>query len=366
MSNNENNNNNSYYLSQLTKEAFKSKYKFIDFKKPAASSTSTTTTTKTDESDQPSKHEDIQEFYKELVKTNTPLQLNNPITEQSPQIKIKPKFKLKEYSQADYLKAAQNNDLNIVEAFLNTNKLLLNVKDDFKWNALMIAVASFSNRIVEFFFREHSNNPLFNEFVNDKDNAGNNAEAMAIKLNNKTALNIITQNKSQTESNTHSTPNLNEESTNQFKNEFYCEICQKQCNENQVDHLKSMAHLLKEYENEPAKNLNYNYHLRSSNKGYQLLCRSGWNEQSGLGRNEQGNKFPIKAKQKLDRKGIGTTATDDKSSSEKSNSSSRAGTSSKASGSIKIETTFKNLKAIKKQNQKQKNLERNRRFYFNN
>lgn len=345
MSNNENNS----YLNHLTKEAFKNKYKFIDFKKPVASSTSS-------ESSEINNDEDIKEFYKKLINTDTIVQ-KKQIIKPSSEIKIKPKAKSKEYSPAEYLKAAQNNDLNVIEAFLGTNKLLLNAKDDFKWNALMIAVASFSNRIIEYFFKEHSNNPFFNEFINDKDNAGNNAEAMAIKLNNNTALSVIKQYKSKIES-TQSTPNKTQKSTNQI-DEYYCEICQKKCNQNQLDHFKSMAHLLNENENEPKKNLSYNYHLRSNNKGYQLLCRSGWNEQSGLGRNEQGNKFPIKANIKLDRKGIGITATDDY---KKRKAEAVLNSSSK----VKIETTFKNLKAIKKQNNKQKKLERNLRFYFDN
>lgn len=52
---------------------------------------------------------------------------------------------------------------------------------------------------------------------------------------------------------------------------------------------------------------------RPDNCGYQLLRKQGWSGRTGLGRQEQGRKFPLKAVEKQDRKGLGYEQTIDQS-----------------------------------------------------
>lgn len=48
------------------------------------------------------------------------------------------------------------------------------------------------------------------------------------------------------------------------------------------------------------------YYIANSNKGYKLLKKSGWDEQSGLGPSGEGSKFPVKTVLKRDRLGLGS------------------------------------------------------------
>lgn len=325
------------YVNQLNKQTFKSKYKFIDFKKSNETASI---------SAQETTNENLKEFYEDLVETTTITETKDIIVTECV-LKPTNKPQLKQYTDADYLKAAQNNNFQIIDYYLTNDKTRINVKDDYNWNALMIAVTAHNNKIVEYFFEKHSDNEQFSDFVNSKDSAGNSPESLAIKMNNLTALKII--------KNSNRIIKKTQPKTSQSKqiNEYKCDICITKTNESELEHLKSMAHLLTQNELEPKKEISFSYHLRSNNKGYQLLCRSGWNEQSGLGRNEQGNKFPIKAKQKLDRQGIGIEP-DDKD------------VNKPAAKTVKLETAFKDLKTIKKRNAKLKKMERNLRFEFNN
>ncbi|PVU97326.1 hypothetical protein BB559_002084 [Furculomyces boomerangus] len=45
--------------------------------------------------------------------------------------------------------------------------------------------------------------------------------------------------------------------------------------------------------------------IDDSNKGFQLLMKTGWKYGTGLGKSEQGRKFPIKVYKKVNKSGIG-------------------------------------------------------------
>ncbi|ORX85247.1 hypothetical protein BCR32DRAFT_325522 [Anaeromyces robustus] len=47
------------------------------------------------------------------------------------------------------------------------------------------------------------------------------------------------------------------------------------------------------------------FHLKEDNVGYKLLVKQGWDEQSGLGSNEDGRLYPLRINYKHDKKGIG-------------------------------------------------------------
>lgn len=332
------------YLTQLNKESFKSKYKFIDFKKESLLDDDKASTT----------NENLKEFYQDLIseRTNTTDNKNEIETNTNQVITINDKNETKNresksYKPNEYLKAAQNNDLNLIVSFLEHDPSRINLKDDYKWNALMIAVASHNNDIVEYFMHNQAQNEYFGDFLNAQDSAGNTPRSLAIKFNNKKALKLL-------EESHHQLRNQPEQESKQELKSFYCKLCDMNTLESEENHLKSMSHLINENERETDKNkLTYNYHLRSNNKGYQLLCRSGWNEQSGLGRQEQGSRFPIKTKLKLDREGIGL---------DKNESKKEANTSTKG----RIETSFKSFQEMRKKEKRLRRLERNLRFEFNN
>jgi len=70
----------------------------------------------------------------------------------------------------------------------------------------------------------------------------------------------------------------------------------------QAKHIYSTLHQFNKQHKEPSKV----YYLPESNVGYRLMKDTlGWQEDQGLGKENQGNKEPIKTRLKNDRLGLG-------------------------------------------------------------
>ena len=86
---------------------------------------------------------------------------------------------------------------------------------------------------------------------------------------------------------------------------FYCDVCQVEFKDTPIDaHNTSTVHLF----NSGLKRKPTSYFLPESNKGFQMMLRSGWDKEKGLGSEEQGHKYPVKTVLKQDRQGLGTEA----------------------------------------------------------
>ncbi|KAI5751244.1 hypothetical protein M8J77_005725 [Diaphorina citri] len=91
----------------------------------------------------------------------------------------------------------------------------------------------------------------------------------------------------------------------------YCPLCDMNVlDDNYKTHLLSTVHQfykqLKAMESNEDKLVKpVDYAIPEENKGFQLLLKSGWTKQSGLGKDKSGIRAPIKTKMKIDRKGIG-------------------------------------------------------------
>ena len=83
---------------------------------------------------------------------------------------------------------------------------------------------------------------------------------------------------------------------------FYCDICKSKFHESTEDnHKTSTLHLF----NCGLAPKPTNYFLAENNRGFQMMLRSGWNQETGLGPEGQGQKFPVKTVLKRDRHGLG-------------------------------------------------------------
>jgi len=93
------------------------------------------------------------------------------------------------------------------------------------------------------------------------------------------------------------------ESATKIDSPFFCEICQEHIHSvTQANHVNSTLHQFNKQHKEPSKV----YYLPESNVGYRLMKDTlGWQEDQGLGRENQGNKEPIKTRLKNDRLGLG-------------------------------------------------------------
>ncbi len=209
--------------------------------------------------------------------------------------------------------------------------------------------------------------------------SGSDAEQLALKCKNVKAREMIQAAKIKIESgnllNSHEEEtDKYEESKNDDNQQFlYCESCKKNfclSDESHIEHVTSIVHQLNENEADcnAKKSQKINYHLRAStNKGYQILLKSGWNE-SGLGLNEQGRVQPVKAKQKLDRLGIGVVEAEKKVSQTVFSKKLFKLQQPRETNVKSVQSDFKmfkNLKELKKKNDKSKKMERNLRSYFN-
>ena len=86
---------------------------------------------------------------------------------------------------------------------------------------------------------------------------------------------------------------------------FYCDVCQVAFKDTPIDaHNTSTVHLF----NSGLKRKPTSYFLPESNRGFQMMLRSGWDKEKGLGSEEQGHKYPVKTVLKQDRQGLGTEA----------------------------------------------------------
>lgn len=84
---------------------------------------------------------------------------------------------------------------------------------------------------------------------------------------------------------------------------FYCKSCQAVVTQSpRVGHDTSIVHLYSCQH--PASSL-VPYGIPESNRGFQMLLRSGWNPKKGLGSHRQGQRFPVKTVLKQDRLGFG-------------------------------------------------------------
>lgn len=282
----------------IKKLKFENKFNFINFQK----STPTENDPKTTNSDQ----ESVANFYKNLIESDesksapqksasSPTRIQ-PVSTQT----RRPEFK---YSQKLMFKSAQENDLDYVHLCVDNAREKILATDDFKWNILMIAVASFSNRVVDYLLKSLPDGSTAKELVNNRDLSGNDAECLARRVNNQQALEMIESFKK----NAHGkqTHLAGDESTSaQPTNEqFHCDVCNETFNKSKADHEKSIVHQLNESSRDGVKKSHY--FLRSNNKGYEIMVKGGWNENTGLGVNEQGRVNPIKTRLKLDRHGLG-------------------------------------------------------------
>ena len=344
------------------KTLFKTNFKFIEFKKKVEDENVNCLKIPT------SKTETIEDFYRDLI-VNTPQRSSNSnenkssiITQSSPINESKSNLK----NKSNFLKAAEQNDLKLIKNYLENSSVAdisLNSCDDFKWNALMIAVVSFSNEIVKYLLEKHCNHNEFKEFLFAKDLSGNDAEYLANKFKNMPALKMIRTAKLHLDSNLVDVQNFLTENENEMKTEdnkqHYCESCKKQiniCEESYVEHATSIIHQINESDSNNNISKKINYHLRaSSNKGYQILLKSGWNESTGLGSKLQGRLHPLKTKQKLNRFGIGLLESKKTIQNNTKN----------ADSTLNLEKSLKSFKMLNSRNKKMKKIERNLRNYFN-
>lgn len=351
---------------------YKSKYKFIEFQKKGSYNTEAKPSNESVE--QPP---DIKEFYSDLISSESVPR--EPETETKQRISRRTKQReASKVTTTSYFRACQNDEVSEVKDFLTSRPSSLNVTDQFGWNGLMIAIAGNSNRVLKYLFTHRMHNSLFKDLLETKDSTGTEtAHSIALRSKNTHAIQLIDSWYTEFAKKEPEVILLddddNETPVSSKDSQLLCSICQTlYAPADESTHLTSIVHqlALRQQEEQPTTDkIAYNFHLGASNKGYQLLCKSGWEHRRGLGKQEQGLVFPIKAVPKPNRSGIGAESDKGETKSSKyvfdakrlnlEKAKSTAGTSTS------LESQLKHYKYAQKKRNKEKRLEKDFRSYYN-
>ncbi|XP_047992359.1 G patch domain and ankyrin repeat-containing protein 1 homolog [Leguminivora glycinivorella] len=194
-------------------------------------------------------------------------------------------------SNKDLFIAVQNNDIDTTIEALDSSPDKINIMDDFGWSLLMIACQANSIDTVKELLKRGVDTTV-------RDKAGNSAQSLVIQNKNLTIADILISHKHKREKEM----KIKVQSKTKVKlKEFHCSLC-NQVYQDEQEHLSSTVHNINASR---GKKIPTNYAIPQTNKGYQIMLKTGWDRDSGLGPEGTGKKYPIKAVQKKDRKGLG-------------------------------------------------------------
>lgn len=123
----------------------------------------------------------------------------------------------------------------------------------------------------------------------------------------------------------------------------YCEICKIETDKMRF-HCKSIGHQMVKPHKFPTVG---SFALGPKHVGYKMMQKSGWTGDTGLGAQESGRLYPVKASMKQDRLGIGMKKKD------------------LPKQTINVQTRFLSTSQLKKQRQRERQLEKKMREDFN-
>lgn len=250
-----------------------------------------------------------------------------------------------------FLRYAQEGKLRPIQELLSGHKVDINVCDQFCWTALMCASHSGQLHIVKFLLEK-------------------GAIWKACKdLNGRTALDLARLSKNFDVVDYLLTYNdiARTRQKNTFKNEIWvkswCSICEEEFSDSRKVHQGSTVHLF----NTQRKPQRTFYYIPEKNVGYQIMLKSGWNEDQGLGPEGIGRKFPIKTVLKRDRLGLGSKGSQEAKVTHfgpnDSHAVKRRKVKNEKQSSCKPRKTSRRERLTKEE--KERSWERNMRIYMN-
>lgn len=195
------------------------------------------------------------------------------------------------FSESDFLKAAQNGDIRVVKKCIKSG-IEINCVDSYGWTALMCASHSGNEQVVSYLLKKGINRHILDRRKID-------AVYIARKAGHTNLADFIhrfdcskvkcgrqgRQDKQQSET-----------------VEFFCDVCNKNVSQTEGEnHETSTVHLF----NRKLKPKPDSFLIPPGNRGYQLMLKSGWDGEKGLGSRGQGQRYPVKTVLKRDRQCLG-------------------------------------------------------------
>lgn len=193
------------------------------------------------------------------------------------------------------MKAVETADIKQVETILKGNEKSVDCKDQFGWTPLMTACCAGNESMVEFLLK-------YKPDLSVRDKRGNSCQDLAHAKGHQNIINILKQYIEHL--NTPEPSHLKHSSLESLDSrpEFYCTECKQSFNVSHKRHISSTVHNFHVASKRKMPTL---YGIPESNKGFQILVKSGWNKEEGLGPSGEGHKFPPKTILKQDRTGLG-------------------------------------------------------------
>jgi hypothetical protein len=191
-------------------------------------------------------------------------------------------------TENDFLKAAQNGNIKMLKKCLRDG-ININCVDSYGWTALMCACGNGKREVVSFLLKKG-----IDKYITDK--KCRDAVAIAKSTGHESVANVIRKfDKSVMKS------SPSEKQKTEVV-EFFCDVCNKNIQEmSRTNHETSTVHLF----NRKLKPKPDSFLIQPYNRGYQLMLKSGWDGEKGLGSRGQGQRYPVKTILKRDRHCLG-------------------------------------------------------------
>lgn len=200
------------------------------------------------------------------------------------------------FDKNELFKAAACNDVKTIER-MNVNNRNVNVTDAFGWSALMMAACDGHLNAVKLLIRRGANIDIQNKQMDT---------AMCLAKKNEHQSVVAALQKMQLHTDTICLDSDDEPTTVVANNceSFFCDICQLEFTQtNRKAHEASTLHRFNRPESQKSAR---HFGIPESNIGFQMLLHQGWDRESGLGPERDGNIYPIKTTLRKPRSGLGT------------------------------------------------------------
>ena len=191
----------------------------------------------------------------------------------------------------------QEGDLGKLQTALSSGACDVNTTDQFNWTLLMSAAHAGHAHIVEHLLSAGA------EWRERVDRSGCTAVDLALRAGHTTLASLI-------ETYTEPTITRNGDDTERRQGRestaYFCEKCQQRVTDSPAQrHTTSTLHQFSCQHS--IRSPHTSYVIPRTNRGYQLMLKSGWDPEKGLGCDKEGRKYPVKTVLKQDRLGFGQT-----------------------------------------------------------
>lgn len=192
------------------------------------------------------------------------------------------------FTENDFLKAAQNGNIKMLKKCLRGG-IDINCVDSYGWTGLMCASGNGKREVVSFLLSKG-----IDKYITDK--KSRDAVAIAKSTGHESLANFIYK----FEKNLVKSYHFEKQKTEVI--EFFCDVCNKNIQEiSRTTHETSTVHLF----NRKLTPRPDSFLIQPYNRGYQLMLKSGWDGEKGLGSRGQGQRHPVKTILKRDRHCLG-------------------------------------------------------------